>query len=371
MTPDRSVPCPPREYLVNGGTLVQLKEKYGISHRRHGRFNNLVQLKYSQIDSPMDEPIVQESRGIILDQDNDWRVIAWPFKKFFNYGEPLAATIDWSTARVQEKLDGSMMSLYRYDGSWHVATSGMPDAAGLVQGTNKLFTQLFWETWYKKGFVEPPGINAAFTFVFELTSPLNRIVIPHAADNLTLIGMRNIWSGTEVPVRYRAAYNPVTEFELQTMDQVTATFTTMSPLMQEGYVIIDGQSRRIKVKHPGYVALHHLKSSFSTKKLVEIIRSGETAEVLVSFPEWQKPFDQVQAAYDGLVTQLEQDYAELRSIDNRKDFAMAAKLSVLPATHFFLRDSRVPSVKEGLKLVHIDKFIKLLGVEGLVLEGAI
>jgi len=126
-----------------------------------------------------------------------------------------------------------------------------------------------------------------------------------------------------------------------------------------------------KVKHPGYVALHHLKSSFSTKKLVEIIRSGETAEVLVSFPEWQKPFDQVQAAYDGLVTQLEQDYAELRSIDNRKDFAMAAKLSVLPATHFFLRDSRVPSVKEGLKLVHIDKFVKLLGVEGLVLEGAI
>jgi tRNA splicing ligase len=53
--------------------------------------------------------VVQECRGLILDESANWRIVAFPYTKFFNYGEEHAASIDWSTACVQEKLDGSLM----------------------------------------------------------------------------------------------------------------------------------------------------------------------------------------------------------------------------------------------------------------------
>jgi hypothetical protein len=48
-----------------------------------------------------------------LDEDNEWMPIAVPYYKFFNFGEPCAASIDWnSKVTVQEKLDGSLATLY-------------------------------------------------------------------------------------------------------------------------------------------------------------------------------------------------------------------------------------------------------------------
>ena len=47
---------------------------------------NLVLFKYSQIDSDFFNPIVQECRGIILEKDT-WRVVAYAFRKFGNFGE--------------------------------------------------------------------------------------------------------------------------------------------------------------------------------------------------------------------------------------------------------------------------------------------
>src|SRR5271170_7082534 len=91
--------------------LARLCEQFAISAKRHPQFSNLVHLKYSQIDSPMNEPIVRECRGLIVDQADDWRIVAAPYRKFFNHGEVHAAPIDWPTARVYEKLDGSLMYL--------------------------------------------------------------------------------------------------------------------------------------------------------------------------------------------------------------------------------------------------------------------
>ena len=369
-----ATPCPVREFLLNGGTLEQLKTLYAVDAKRHGLWPNLVHLKYSQIDSPMASSIVQNCRGIILDQDDDWKIVAWPFNKFFNYGEGHAATIDWSTAAVQEKVDGSLMVLYWYDDSWHVATSGSPDASGSVGTTSSIkFRDLFWKTFYKMKFSEPPSINRSYTFMFELTSPYNRVVVPHTESKLTLTGMRNVWNGNEMQTRLRSSFNPVRGFWLRSLEDLTETFKTMDPLAQEGYVIVDAKFNRIKVKHPGYVALHHMKSSFSVKALVEVIRSGEVSEVLAHFPEWKLAFQQVQAAYDGLVITLEQEHEDLMGLaDDRKTFALAAQtLSPYPAVHFNLLDKKQATVKDCLRNVQIDKMINLLGCKDVQLEGAI
>ena len=125
--------------------LEALAKNLLVTARRHPKYPNLVMLKYNQVLSPMEDPVVQECRGLILDEAEGWRVVSRPYDKFFNYGEPLAAVIDWATARVYEKLDGSLMTLYFYDGAWQVASSGMPDGGGTLHDGTGTFRELFWK----------------------------------------------------------------------------------------------------------------------------------------------------------------------------------------------------------------------------------
>ena len=52
----------------------------------------------------------------------EWRVVCMPFSKFFNYREKHASSIDWSTARVYEKV----LSLPPYLSSFTSFTSSPP-----------------------------------------------------------------------------------------------------------------------------------------------------------------------------------------------------------------------------------------------------
>ena len=57
------------------------------------------------IGANFSDEVVKDCRGIILDK-NDFSIACNPFRKFGNYFESYADNIDWSSARVQEKLDG-------------------------------------------------------------------------------------------------------------------------------------------------------------------------------------------------------------------------------------------------------------------------
>ena len=120
----------------NALTLKKLKVTYGINSKNHPEFKNLIHLKYTQSVSPMQEAIVQDCRGIILDTKDDWNVVSMAFSKFFNHGETKAATIDWTTATVQDKADGTLCVLYAYADGWHIATTGTPDAGGRISPTS-------------------------------------------------------------------------------------------------------------------------------------------------------------------------------------------------------------------------------------------
>ena len=362
-----------QRYLRDGGTLASLTEKYAIHVKRHGTYPELVLLKYSMTESPMGEPLVQECRGIILNETLGWSVTSYAFSKFFNHGEGHAAVIDWSTARVQEKVDGSLCVVYRYDDEWHVATSGTPDASGDINGSGSTFADYFWSTFpggYDR-FPWPHSDAGRYCFIFEITGPVNRIVVPHAYASLTLLGARDLETGLEVtPQRvahFFANVEVVKEFPLTNMADVTATFSTMSPLSQEGYVIVDAAFNRVKVKHPGYVALHHAKDGMTTKAFVEIARTGETSEVIAAFPEFKPMLDDAKGRFDALLAALEADYARHKDIAVQKDFAMAVNITRCPAAMFAVRARKAASVREYLaKNMRIDVLMQLLGYKDAV-----
>jgi hypothetical protein len=353
-----------QEFLRGGGTYEDLRNRYAIGMRRHSERENLVLLKYNQIESPFAEQIVQECRGIILDESRNWEVVSRGFDKFFNHGEGHAAPIDWNTASVQEKVDGSLCVLYHYDDQWHVATTGTPDASGDVSGFGVTFKDYFWSTAKECGMQSPSSEHVDWCFMMELTGPINRIVVRHERPSLTVLGMRNRRTGQE-----RSAHEAscglkipsVRSFALQSVDDIVASFAEMSPLSQEGYVVHDGAFRRIKVKHPGYVALHHAKDGLSQKAFVEIVRSGESSEVLTSFPEFAPMFDDVRTRWEALVAELQSDYERIRSIPEQKTFAAEAVKTRCSAALFAIRAKKTPTIRQWLRDVHIDSAMKLLG----------
>lgn len=362
-----------REPFLDGGwesvVLSGLKTQFGIKSNRHAKYPNLVQFKYNQIESPMGERIVQESRGIILDESNGWRVVARPFDKFFNYGEGHAPKIDWATARVQEKVDGSLMILYNYMGEWLVATSGTADASGMVNGFPITFADLFWKTFNEMGLRLPDPDYQWAAFLFELTTPYNRVVVQHAAPKLTLIGMR--WdSGIEWELKH-FGYPYVQEFPLQSLADIEATFHAMDPVKQEGYVIVDGSFNRVKVKHPGYVAIHHMKDGFGIKRMVALVQSNEGSEFMAHFPEWAGAYAEVKDKYTALVNELEAAYDAIAGIENQKEFALIATKSRCPAALFARRRYGNRTMREFLSdPKYTDTVMRLLDVGSVELVSA-
>lgn len=349
------------EFLRGGKSLDDLEARYAIRSARHPRYPHLVLLKYNQIESPFAEAVVREARGIILDESRGWEPVARAFDKFFNHGEPLADPIDWSTARVQEKLDGTLCVLYHFDGAWQVSTSGSPDAGGPVGASSQTFAELFWEVFRESGLPLPPDERRSW--MLELTAPENRVVVAHRERRLTLIGCRDQRTGEEFPVgAFAGLYPVVRSFPLTSFDEVLASFDRLDPLAQEGYVVVDGAFRRVKIKHPRYVAIHHLKDGFCPRRMVELVRTGECSELVAHFPEFAAQLAEVQARYEKLVERIERDYEELRAIPAQKDFALAALQRVCSGALFDLRKGKSKTVKVHLAAMNVKNLMEMLEV---------
>lgn len=361
--------------LCSGTTLQDLEDRLAIKATRHKKYPNLVLFKYSMVDSPFSDPLVKEARGITLDQDNGWQPVCWGLNKFFNYGEGLAATIDWETAWVQEKMDGSLCQLYFYDNQWQVATSGSPDASGNVNGDNALsFKDLFWRVFEEEGYPLPSQEHQDLTLVFELTTPFNRVVVPHQNNHLHFLAARNRTTSQEHPVWAQQTrdelllpkYSTLSSYPLRNYEEILATLRTMNPLEQEGYVVVDAHFNRVKIKSPAYVALHHMKDGFSRKRILEVIRSGESSELetgfISAFPEYKADFDSVKAVYKELVQELERDFVRIKHIQVQKDFAFEALKSRCPAALFQLRKGSTNSAGDFLSKIGLDKLMQI--VEG-------
>jgi hypothetical protein len=357
------MPLKVQDYLRGLGLDALVKE-FHIQANHHPEYPNLVLLKYNQIESPMGQPIVQECRGLILDSLDNWKVVSHPFDKFFNAGEGHADDLG-SDFVVQEKLDGSLMCLYHYDGKWHVQTSGSPDAGGQVHAEKGMtFKDLFWQVFVAQGH-STDSLCPDYNYMFELTSQYNRIVVWHTTSRLTLIGARNRVTQIEAPVGCWAGKFPIVkEFPLSTMEDVIQTFATMKPMSQEGYVLRgkmkdNGSYARQKVKHPGYVAIHHMRDRLSTKAMLEVIRTGEASELLTYFPEVTNDFNKVKNALEGLVEELERDYLRIKDIPVQKDFAQEALKTRCSAAMFRRRNGQ-SSIRGYISTMNIKPLMDIL-----------
>jgi len=117
---------------------------------------------------------------------------------------------------------------------------------------------------------------------------------------------------------------PATFSGIQTLQSAVEQAQHLNPVSQEGFVAVDRRFRRVKVKSPGYVALHHLGSNVDRslprttdprlrrRRLLQISRTREGAEFLCYYPELCDEFRVVSATLASLRTLLEEDDTQLR-----------------------------------------------------------
>lgn len=270
------------------------------------RKDGYILFKYNQIKSDFSYELVREARGIILDEKT-FQTACVPFFKFFNYGEPNCAEIEWlSGVQVFEKIDGSLIKIwYSYKNKkWMVSSNGLIDANDAILQSGKTLYELFVEALKtaglnKEGFFRM--LSKSFTYMFELVSPYNQIVIPYKETKLYFLLMRDNFDLDEM----NYCNSPFSQFEspkkfnLKTLEDIEEAAKAL-PWDEEGYVVIDKYYNRCKIKSPEYVKVHYMgqNKTPSLKFILNASFSGEKDEILSYYPEYKDLFLSAESAYN-------------------------------------------------------------------------
>ena len=334
-------------------------------------YDNKVLLKYDQLSAPtlMANIEVQECRGLILEKDT-WNVMSLAFTKFFNADESNAHKVDWNTAHVLEKLDGTLIQVYWdwVSNEWLAGTTGTAEGEGEVN--NKMgttFNSLFWDTVTKQYALNPCLLDKNHVYVFELTTPYNIVVKPHGKSSATLLTVRNRVTLKELSwkdlymVSESLRVPLVKKFDLNAnnVGVLLKTFENM-PWSEEGYVVVDANFNRIKIKNPAYVAVHHLKGKTAEHNIITIVKSNEIEEFASTFPERKDELLRLKENYDKLTEKLNNVWFELSTRkpknitrEEKKRYAMDVfevcgkyDLKQFTGLYFGLVDGKVSSVEE-------------------------
>lgn len=338
---------------------------YSVKIKRDGGY---VIFLYNQLFSDFTSGLVRECRGVILEEAT-LKPVCVPFYKFGNYGESYVPPIDWNCARVQEKIDGSLIKLWYDNGAWHVSTNGTINAyAAELERTDlfeencpyKSYGDLF-EAASKKAGLDYGSLDKNNTYMFELVSPYNKVIVLYDELEIYHIGTRNNLTLAEEDLDI--GVKKPRQFSINSLESCIEHAKNL-PSDKEGYVVVDKYYNRVKVKNPVYVALHHLKNNgdVNLSNFISIVRKNEIEEYVTYFPEFASKIYGCKRQIESIIQQLEDNVRDLsqKVFPSQKDFALEVKDMFLCRYYFeWFKDNGL-TAKEWLWRMTDDKIKKLL-----------
>lgn len=293
------------------------------------RNNGYILFKYNQIKSDFSIPIVREARGIIF-REKDWKCVCRSFDKFGNYGESYCPDIDWSTASVQEKIDGSLIRLW-WDNGWWVSTNGVINAFDAQTGDIK---GLSFGAFFIKGVRRVINehkllkcLDEDVTYFFELVSPYTRVVIPYNETEVYFLGARNMVTMEEIKPEDSSLFSLFKTPKRYSMGSVEEVLNCAEglPWNEEGYVVCDGNFNRVKIKSPKYVIAHYARNNniITKERLIDVILCGEKEEFLIYAPEYKDNLVNIEKKMSALEKEAKsyRNFCLAKEPSSRKDYA--------------------------------------------------
>jgi hypothetical protein len=199
------------------------------------------------------------------------------------------------------------------------------------------------------------------TYIFEVISHYNKVVINYPHPDIFHIGTRDTATGKEsiedigVPHPKEYTFNSIEDVILNAKEL---------PHDQEGYVVVDTNWARCKVKGIQYLSLHRLKGEGTPtpKRLLELVRINEGEELLTYFPEFEDGYKELEDLYEKFIEKVESDLDYLFSMEynDRKAFAKEALRTTYPPFAFQVLDHRwsMGDFGEFCKEMPIDSLLK-------------
>lgn len=267
------------DILDTDDLLQEVADGY-VTLREHSEFPDLVIANYSDkcaFDRHWTKT-TRKTRGLIYNKATG-EIVARPFEKFFNHGEPDAPQIDLDLqVRVMDKIDGSLGVIFTPDGQQaRVATRGSfhSDQAD----------------WANAWLDERPHVQefllglmaTGATPMVEIVYKDNRIVLEYDTEGLIALGAVRIatggvfvWNHPEIPAAEHFG------------DMTYREALEMPPRENaEGLVIQAGTTsdRFVKLKQEDYIQLHRIVSHLTEKEVWRQLRDHTFEEYVQKLPD--------------------------------------------------------------------------------------
>ena len=341
-----------QEYLHEHG-YESFEADHGIKAKSDGR--HLI-LSYDQIAVNWNEFYGWVCRGLVLDVIS-YEVLAFPFCKFFNnVEEAWVDEIDWSSAEVYNKLDGTLFIRWYspYRDEFVVTTRfQLPDE---VESNKIMHSNITWGQLFRLA-TEHMELNSDedLTTCYEVCSPFNQIVVQYPDPLAKLIMIRDNKTFDEQSIRMEkdAPERFDERFDLNKQTDIEAFACTLDGKESEGFVVVDADFNRMKIKTPSWKVFCSLSQSVhsSLRCQVEAVmdENNDVEELAKDFPHVGQTLLRIQQIIQDIITEHQQIYDIYKDLEEQKQFAIAIQDRKVPFSSvlFQLRAGKINSIAEG------------------------
>jgi len=276
------------KYYQNGLLLKQTHPRYDLTI-----WNYTPKVQYERLW----DDITLQCRGLVTNSEG--KIIARPFKKFFNYED--------QAIKGKEILERHDISAWRKDN----------------------------------------------TYLFEIIYPENRIVVDYGdEEKLVVIGGIHTETSEEIPDSslfwtQDSGFEVVTTYK--TWGEGYDLLKEEISKDKEGYVIRFKNGFRMKIKGEEYVRLHRILTNISNRDIWEYLKENKSFNDIIDkvpdeFYEWVKnTADSMVKQYESIEKKSLIDFANIQkntNIEDRKSFALEALKCDNPSILFSMLDKK-------------------------------
>lgn len=309
-----------KKNIKNNAWVEKLKHApYNLQSVKQFENNpNWWMLVYSLFESDLSNKIVKQCRGTVVEvlDDGTVNVICAPYLKFFDINDEHADKINWESNKLKTelKVDGQLIKCFKYKGSDYWVTNG---------GTG-LFTGVDYETENIKDYYDLmsaaikcddkeakcnivtdkdgnridfhvdsewiKNVPDGWTLMFELTSPMNRIIVKYSKIKLWFHGARDAdgieHSPEEVVKMFGVPFEIPKRWNLNKRGDILDALEKMDGRETEGFVVVDEETwTRVKMKSPSYLRLKYVRDNDTPEGIWRLVITEQYDDILPNAPE--------------------------------------------------------------------------------------
>lgn len=331
-----------QEYIKNFKSISDanyfLSQEFDIESRKDKLGDDVVYTYNYGRNSDKMNGICNEARGLILDSEG--QVVCQSFPRFFNHNDSVAPDLDWNTTKAETKADGTLITVYNHKGTYYAATRHHPEAdvrIGNLTATYRSATEFFlhsklpplvdrvneWWSWFRPHKKE-------YCFVFEMVGPDNRIITPYDFYDMILLTIfdkeKNIECNNYVVDTFSKAYG-FSRPKFYTVSDFMDTIDLIGflDIMDEGFVLVDDNKTRLKLKNPSWRTLKKAINAgapqVSADTFAKLVLDGDSEDIIAFFPKYEKIINLLEDVFNESKTEMEYLWFEYKDLKTNKDFA--------------------------------------------------